>query len=133
MILESLLQSYKRNIYQWIKSQELRNITQIDDPCYLLAVVVYLQHKELVDLKKFVGSDFHIRLSTSGFQSLQNHTKDNAMVMVGAYKILFTLANRFRQFIESTIRSKRGAEWWNKWVSDRIRRAKFRLAGERNR
>jgi hypothetical protein len=122
MVLESLLESYNRNINQRMNNKELANLIQINDPDYLLAIVEYLGQKGLVSLKKYVGGGFHISLSALGFQSLQDLTIDNAVIMVGAYRILFSLENRFRQFIESTMRSKRGAEWWNECVSNSIKK-----------
>ncbi len=122
MILETLRPLYNLDIHNLMCNEELAKLIGINDPNYLLAVVRYLENKELIHLEKFTRGNFYIRLSALGFQSLQDLTTDNAVVMSTAYRILFSLENRFRQFIESRMRSKNGSEWWNKCISHGIKR-----------
>ena len=87
-----------------------------------MAVVEYLKEKGLVNLQSWSGGSFHIKITALGFQSLQDLTTDNAIVMGIAYKILFSLENRLRQFIESRMRAKHGPEWWTKHVSGNLKK-----------
>lgn len=121
-ILEVLVKLYNQDIHGWMSSEELMNLVHISDPIYLLGVVAYLERNGSVYLDKFSGGTFLIRLSALGFQSFQDVTSEDALVMSSAYRILFHLENRLRQFIESRMRSKYGSDWWNIHVSEGIKR-----------
>jgi hypothetical protein len=121
MILKTLLESYNRNTSEWRSNEDLTKVVQINSPNYLLATVEYLKQKGLVYLQGFLGTRFYIRLSPIGFQSLQDPTIDSVVAMASAYKILFTLENRIREFI-SELSSKYGPGWWNNCISDGIKK-----------
>jgi hypothetical protein len=122
MILETLLQLYNQDIHLWMNSEELMKSVGNNDLRYVLGVVVYLEQKGFVRLQKDIGGSFDIILDAPGFQSLQDITEDNAAVMGNAYKILFIVENRLRRFIELKMRSKYGPDWWNEYVSDKIKK-----------
>jgi hypothetical protein len=122
MILNTLLESYNRDIYEWKNGEELIKLVHINDTNYLLGTVEYLQRKGFVYLQGLVGTKFFIRLTTSGFQCLQNPTFGSEIAMRNAYIILFNLENQFRQFISLNLSSKYGPDWWNKCISEGIRK-----------
>ncbi len=122
MILETLLQLYNQDIQHWMNSEELMKSVGNNDLRYVLGVVIYLEQKGFVRLQKDIGGSFDIKLDAPGFQSLQNTTEDNAVVMGNAYRILFIVENRLRRFIESKLRSKHGPDWWNICVSEKIKK-----------
>ena len=122
MILEALLDLYNEDIYQRMSSEDLTAKIQFSDYNYLLGIIVYLENKGLVDIEMFIGGKFFIRLSAYGFQSMQDKLTNNSQVMTNAYRILFVLENSLRQFIESKLKNKFGADWWENGVSLGVRK-----------
>jgi hypothetical protein len=134
LILEVLLPLYtEQHVYDFMTSDELANRTKLTDRLYLLATVEYLSQSGLVYLEVANGGAFWIRLTSEGYQSLQDKITNNLTVMVGAYKILFNLENHLRQYIESKMRNALGTDWWEKGVSGGVReKAGKRKAAESN-
>jgi Swt1-like HEPN len=121
-ILELLLEPYQKDTKQQMQSDELMKRINRNERYYLLGNVEYLEQKGLVKLNRFHGGRFFIRLTAKGFQSIQDVIVDNARVMSCAYETLFRIENRLRQFIESKLRSKYGSDWWEKYVSHKIKK-----------
>jgi hypothetical protein len=134
LILEVLLPQYtEQHVYDFMTSDELANRTNMTDRLYLLATVEYLSQSGLVYLEVANGGAFWIRLTSEGYQSLQDKVTNNLTVMVGAYKILFNLENHLRQYIESKMRNVLRTDWWEKGVSEGVRaKAGKRKAAEGN-
>jgi hypothetical protein len=121
LILEALIEPYKQNVDHWMISDDLMSRIKNSNIYYLDGIVKYLEQKELLKLRKPLGPKFFIKLTALGYELLQDVIVDNARIMSSAYETLFRLENRLRQFIESKLRSKYGPDWWDKYVSHKIK------------
>lgn len=121
IVIEKLAEVYKQNPRQMIVSDELAKITGIPEYNELWANVMYLKKKGIVDVTSFAGSRFDSKLTAAGYQSLQKNEYSTSLAMSNAYKILFELENHLRQFIQSKLTEKFGADWWEKGVSSGLR------------
>ena len=121
IVLQALHDIYKITPLKLIDNNELSSKCGIDDFTELWGIVYYLERKGLVELEVFLGKNFNVRLTASGYQSFQENVYDKSLEMVGAYRILFQLENRLRKFVERKLRDKYGPEWWEKGISQSVR------------
>lgn len=122
IILETLKDLYEQDTRKKTAYQQLLTKLGITDFGYLSSTVEYLERKGLVELHRVLGQQFWIRLTAAGFRSFQDQTIDMSIAMTGAYKILFRLENHLRSFVESKLRDKYGSYWWDKAISQGIRK-----------
>jgi hypothetical protein len=122
IILETLKDLYKQDTRKSMIYQELSTKLGITDFGYISSTVEYLKRKGLVELNRASGQQFWIRLTAAGFRSFQDQTIDMSIAMTSAHKILFRLENHLRSFVESKLRDKYGSYWWDKAISQGMRK-----------
>lgn len=115
-ILEVLAELYHNDVHDLMGSDILTEKIQSADRTYLLGTVVYLEQSGLVHLDMYLPI-FYIRLTSNGFQSLQDHTSDNSAFMSNAYRLLFILENTMRNFIETKLIEFYKNDWWEKGIT----------------
>ncbi len=67
-ILNYLKKVYEKDVHAWVGSTEISNILVGKDPKYLYTQTDYLDEKGLVEMMRFGGGSFRVKLTESGYR-----------------------------------------------------------------
>jgi predicted nucleic acid-binding OB-fold protein len=122
MILKELVEIYERDPHEKIHTINLAQKVKVgtEKLLQLLAIFAYLEDKGYVSCHFPQGPHCHVQLTAAGYQELQEKVSYDDVAMSNAYKLLFTLENQLRSFVESNLRLKYGEHWWERGISEGI-------------
>lgn len=118
--LEALKETYLKDPYEDVSNEKISKTVGVEKYMELVAVMKYLESKDLVHLEVFSGV-FFTRLTANGLKSFEQPAFDSGDYMKIAYNILYRLENHLRRFIEKKLKERYGSDWWNQGISKNLR------------